>query len=691
MAITVTNTLNQTIFPSKSYAGIPFSIVSTASNLEYIVATLQIYGAAGYETIAQFTQYEDLNTSGTFYVNVQDICSKYLKRHSPTINGGVAEFAIDMTKQFRIYFTERVTSGNTIIDGLTSSNTTFYVTNAAIQYDSVRKHLSPYLMVITAYTGYSTELLINGNFHLGESFWGKWDYGTVGNLPTLVGTHPNAYYAIVSQTEANGDTVANYINQDCNFVNGKTYLISFNSVNYQVISGSPRSPVLITNPTNKIVNGTFETSGTWTNGGDASSSISGGKAHLAVSTAGQTSSIIRQTVSSLKNTKKHLLSFNITNYQNTGSNETKVTFTNTDLGTWNVTKNGYYSKVITTSSTSGLLEFIANDVTNSGTLTMDIDNVSLVEVAMEFSTSGAQSLEFTSDGNDSEVRIQAVASAELAAILYTPVNQFSVLEKTGYVWSPNIDDPYRFMTNAPMTKHIRIGESEYFDAYRYSDYIDHLRVYFYDKTNTLVKQTTIMMDTTADNRYHIPVGTANIEAATLTSGSKPAFTSSITSYEVVLEDDTNANVSEIRKFKIDKRCNDNSVRFHFMNRLGGMDSFTAMGKYMRGIDVKDEQYEKVLPSDYTIGDRVKEELKINAKNLFVINTGAITRETAIWLMELMTSPQVFIQKYVPQDDEYYYIPIIITNKNKIEVSYSKNIQSFDIEYIEGWDILIPTN
>ena len=174
--------------------------------------------------------------------------------------------------------------------------------------------------------------------------------------------------------------------------------------------------------------------------------------------------------------------------------------------------------------------------------------------------------------------------------------------------------------------------------------------------------------------------------ATLTQGTQPLIDSvNVYKYDIALTDEFDAVLTEIKTYRIDNRCFDKTVRFHFQNRLGGIDSFTAVGAYSILPAVESDQYQKNIPSTYSVGDRGFEELAINVNQGYVINTGKINRETAQWLIELKTSPQVFIE------ENNQYCPIIITNKDEIEINYFERNQEITIQYINAFSEQIQRN
>ena len=103
------------------------------------------------------------------------------------------------------------------------------------------------------------------------------------------------------------------------------------------------------------------------------------------------------------------------------------------------------------------------------------------------------------------------------------------------------------------------------------------------------------------------------------------------------------NVSEVRKYKIDNKCsNYEKQRIVFLNRLGGYDYFNFTLDSKRTLGISRTEYEKMLDWNYNVGDRGKTILAQKAEIKMTMTSDWITENDAIWLEELMTSPEVFL-------------------------------------------------
>jgi hypothetical protein len=165
------------------------------------------------------------------------------------------------------------------------------------------------------------------------------------------------------------------------------------------------------------------------------------------------------------------------------------------------------------------------------------------------------------------------------------------------------------------------------------------------------------------------------------------------------------------------------VRFHWLNRMGGIDSYTAKKDVMEGLTINREVIERksrdrtwgqadsyyphgsgnitsVSDSDYISntmrgGDIYKggrEVSNVNADRVLSVYTEPLNKSTADWLEEIMTSPNVWIemdtdatqknntQNPYQRPSTKGYIPVIITNSDIETVNQAEGLVKFNIEY-----------
>ena len=180
-------------------------------------------------------------------------------------------------------------------------------------------------------------------------------------------------------------------------------------------------------------------------------------------------------------------------------------------------------------------------------------------------------------------------------------------------------------------------------------------------------------------------------------------------------------MSEYRWYKVDREDEKlpyNYVRFHWLNRMGGIDSYTAKRNVLESISISrdtietksadrtwyqnsvDGQNATIPNADYISntmrgGNLYKggrEVLNVNAQRNNSVYTEPLNKNTANWLEEIMTSPNVWIEMdtdatargnsinpYQRPSDKGY-IPVIITNSDVETVNQEAGLVKFNIEY-----------
>jgi hypothetical protein len=179
--------------------------------------------------------------------------------------------------------------------------------------------------------------------------------------------------------------------------------------------------------------------------------------------------------------------------------------------------------------------------------------------------------------------------------------------------------------------------------------------------------------------------------------------------------------TEYRYFKIDREDTKTPydfVRFHWLNRLGGIDSYTAKRSIVESISVNRSTIETksadrtwyqddqlaggtAVDSNNYISNTMRggnlykggrEVLNVNAQRNNSVYTEPLNRQTAKWLEEIMTSPNVWIEMDTdatargntvnpyqrPSTKEY--IPVIITNGDVETLNQEGGLVKFNIEY-----------
>ena len=182
-----------------------------------------------------------------------------------------------------------------------------------------------------------------------------------------------------------------------------------------------------------------------------------------------------------------------------------------------------------------------------------------------------------------------------------------------------------------------------------------------------------------------------------------------------------------------------NVRFHWLNTVGGIDSYTATRNVMESISVSKSLMETKLPNRRYMQDNVDsagtalassayysdtmrgydtyrggtEVLSSDAKANNSVYTEPLNNVEAKWLREIFQSPNVWIEeKTDSSDQENYemdaaylmnqlnpdlrpatsiYKPVILTNSEIVSLDQEKGLVMYNIEYTESQGVLTQRN
>lgn len=224
----------------------------------------------------------------------------------------------------------------------------------------------------------------------------------------------------------------------------------------------------------------------------------------------------------------------------------------------------------------------------------------------------------------------------------------------------------RFLTNAPLNQCIGSDESAqlfHFIGFDFVPVASLIEIKVYEEDGTL--QKTFLADLNTDFPSSFLVGTRDLEATTFGSGTKPVFDGDSAYYTVQLLDALLDPCSELRTFTIKDVC-ETPMRLHFLNRLGGMDSFTFGLRHKKSVDVDRMEINRQGYLYSTAITNLQKEnglinANITARDTIQLNSNWLTDAEIVWLEELITSPEIFLE----MDGEYH--SVLITNYNQFEI------------------------
>lgn len=322
-----------------------------------------------------------------------------------------------------------------------------------------------------------------------------------------------------------------------------------------------------------------------------------------------------------------------------------------------------------------------NDLTEtSHTVASDLARDFYVEYAEEYDeiTNGINNLTLQSFTDDSANTFTAVNST----VPYVWLSNFSI-DSVNYnladfysASSPNTST--RFLTN--QSQEIKIGSNESYQLSFIQGTIgvkDDLkrRVITYDTTGAVIATTDTTLISSSDSEVvNVACGTANLGAI---------ITAATTKYDVKMVYGTSV-ISETLTFEIDTDCSKVERRIEFVNKLGGLDAYTCIGKESKDMDINKKIFKRSLNSSRAIPERSVTTVSVDSKEVYALNTGVISKEDRDWLIEMIESPECYMVI------DSYRIPIQITDKFGIE-KLAENSYNIQFEYEFAFDRITQRN
>jgi hypothetical protein len=153
----------------------------------------------------------------------------------------------------------------------------------------------------------------------------------------------------------------------------------------------------------------------------------------------------------------------------------------------------------------------------------------------------------------------------------------------------------------------------------------------------------------------------------------------IDTYNVSLLGST-SNVLASRTFSLNTECSQyTTVRLHWMNKLGGFDSFNFNKNTINAMDIERKQFKAPLPIGYSTQDRLKTNYNTTINDKISINSDWISEAESTLLEELATSPVIYLERSATEfvavniTNTSYEIKTFLTDRKMFNVT-------FDIEY-----------
>ena len=248
----------------------------------------------------------------------------------------------------------------------------------------------------------------------------------------------------------------------------------------------------------------------------------------------------------------------------------------------------------------------------------------------------------------------------------------------------------KFLTNMPDNNKVSI-DSHGWLYYKQAVPLSNCTVITKDSAGATINTFEIDITGGATDIQFIPSSPAslnNIDNTNITLGAQPIITSSVASYELyVVKLLGLTQVSETRTFVIEESCKYNTNTLIFQNNLGAFDSFTFYLGDMSttAIERKDMKVnvDTVVGTDivYSMNEREKVTYYTKKSETIKLMSDWITEAQSNWLLELMSSPEIYLQE---GNELTAVAKIKATNYTKKKVVRDK-LFKIDVELELGYD------
>jgi hypothetical protein len=215
----------------------------------------------------------------------------------------------------------------------------------------------------------------------------------------------------------------------------------------------------------------------------------------------------------------------------------------------------------------------------------------------------------------------------------------------------------RFLSSSPSNQNIYANEKAYLHFGVQTDNLARrLRVKTYNSAGTLLQTVLIANNYYAFNpgRFiRCPAGwnLNDITGGDIVSGAQPIITSSVASWEIcVTQSDGTTVLTETKTFTAQTECTPHdSYRVHFLNALGGFDSFTFNRGHSQKDAIMKKTFEPVYGAvsgglwSYAKTNQRYKDFYIESEETLKLNSDWITDEQSTWLRELIESPEIYYE------------------------------------------------
>jgi len=245
-----------------------------------------------------------------------------------------------------------------------------------------------------------------------------------------------------------------------------------------------------------------------------------------------------------------------------------------------------------------------------------------------------------------------------------------------------------YLSNAPLIQKTTIEDFGGVSIFNYIGQVNRLILATYDETETIIGQFRIAVATGGD-LITVPSNPASlnlIQAVDFITGTQPIITSAVHRYRFYFSDATDALMSPLMCYDIQK-CG-NKARLIFQNRLGQFDSFNFTKRKDTKTAIERKTF-KMIPNRlsaggvYTESKSDKEKIQHYTKTTDSIKVVSdwITEDENNWLLELVESPIIYLE----ENGERIAIEKVTKTSHDTKNSYQDKLFNMELELTLGYD------
>jgi hypothetical protein len=218
--------------------------------------------------------------------------------------------------------------------------------------------------------------------------------------------------------------------------------------------------------------------------------------------------------------------------------------------------------------------------------------------------------------------------------------------------------------------------------------LSHIDVTSYTNTGSLIKSVGVTNTLSSSGvvgnhfaRFSTGKPQLNAISGTLKYGAQPIIPSNAAYYKVSFQDASSGVISNTIQYNINEPdCKYLTYRLHFLNELGGFDSFNFNKVARKQITIERSQYKAPIGRltsasafGYAKKDRAERQFFVSTKETLKLKSDWITESESIWLKELIDSPEIYI------DDPVHGLLSVNCSINNYDLKTTLNDKLFILE------------